>query len=137
MGRSATDAELSKLTGFSLEKCKLLQNFPKSILSLDFEMNENGFSLSQIISGTGPSIEEALDSKESLRDLFAAFAQLDVIERTVVSHIYGLLGATKLTYREVAARLNTTVYDIKNIESKSMQQLRDSLDAVNGNSNPE
>ncbi|HEY9681111.1 MAG TPA: sigma-70 family RNA polymerase sigma factor [Oculatellaceae cyanobacterium] len=128
LGRVPTFEELSQASGFSVEKVLLAMGSDRSPLSLDAVCgDETDTTLADVLEDAAtPSPEETVSATLLVKHLIDAMKNLGAEERKILEHRYGLNLADALPPDQIAARLNITREQLRQMEGKAMQKLRKS-----------
>ena len=128
LGRVPTFEELSQASGFSVEKVLLAMGSDRSPLSLDAVCGEEtDTTLADVLEDAAtPSPEETVSATLLVKHLIDAMKNLGVDERKILEHRYGLNFADALPPDQIAARMNITREQLRQMEGKAMQKLRKS-----------
>jgi RNA polymerase primary sigma factor len=128
LGRVPTFEELSQASGFSVEKVLLAMGSDRSPLSLDATCgDETDTTLADVLEdAASPSPEEAVAATLLVKHLLEALGTLAGDERSVLEHRYGINVADALPPEQLAARMNVTREQLRQMEGKAMQKLRKS-----------
>ncbi|HEY9760734.1 MAG TPA: sigma-70 family RNA polymerase sigma factor [Oculatellaceae cyanobacterium] len=128
LGRVPTFEELSQASGFSVEKVLLAMGSDRSPLSLDAVCgDETDTTLADVLEDAAtPSPEETVSATLLVKHLIDAMKNLGAEERKILEHRYGLNLADALPPDRIAARLNITREQLRQMEGKAMQKLRKS-----------
>jgi RNA polymerase primary sigma factor len=128
LGRVPTFEELSQASGFSVEKVLLAMGSDRSPLSLDAACgDETDTTLADVLEdAASPSPEETVAATLLVKHLLEAMKSLAGDERSVVEHRYGINLADALPTDQLAARMNVTREQLRQMEGKAMQKLRKS-----------
>ena len=121
---------------YTVIRNEILYNLKKTT-SNKRKANYNTISLNQVLASDGekdftledviPSdtdIEEELIKKEELEQLYAALFKLNDKEFKVITYLYGLLGTTELTQKEIAKRFNISQTSIARYKNRAIHRLR-------------
>ena len=128
LNRVPTFEELSRASGFSVEKVLLAMGADRSPLSLDAACgDENDSTLADVLEDAAtPSPEDAVAANSLLKHLLEAMKTLACDERSLLEHRYGINLADALPPEQLAARLNVTKERLRLMESKAINKLRKS-----------
>jgi len=128
LGRVPTFEELSQASGFTVEKVLLAMGSDRSLLSLDAVCSEETeTTLGDVLEDAAtPSPEEAVAATLLVKHLLEAMDSLASDERSVLEHRYGINLVDALSPDQMAARLNITKEQLRQMEGKAMQKLRKS-----------
>jgi RNA polymerase primary sigma factor len=128
LGRVPTFEELSQASGFSVEKVLLAMGSDRSPLSLDATCgDETDTTLADVLEDAAtPSPEETVAATLLVKHLLDAMNTLGNEERSVLEYRYGLNSSDALPSEQLAARMNVTREQLRQMEGKAMQKLRKS-----------
>lgn len=126
--RDATQEELAKLTGLSLDKLQYYLRLMSPVLSLDKPIgDEQENTMGDLIAEKpedSPSVE-ALNEQQALHDtLLSILSDLSPREQQVILLRYGLLDDTPHTLKEVAKTLNITGERVRQIQERALKKMR-------------
>ena len=78
------------------------------------------------------TLEDALYNEQILRIFTDVFQTLDLECQDVLRDSYGLFGAKKLTYKEVASKYEMTLHQVKAYNTKALDIVRSQLEDIIG-----
>ncbi len=125
IGRDPSLAELAEATGIDAGKIQAMEDWARVGSSLDAPLSaERGFSLEQTLVSQFPSPEEIAAGKSEAAWLQRAIAELDDRSAEVIRLRFGLGDRRKHTLEEIGQEFGVTRERIRQIESKTLAELR-------------
>ncbi len=126
LGRTPSDAEVAKATGFPLEQVSGLTQASRPVASLDAPLSEDGeLALGDLIRDNDPGAEEVALLEDRRAAIAQALAVLEEREREVIRLRFGLDGdGRERTLEEVGRVLSLTRERIRQVENKALRRLR-------------
>jgi RNA polymerase sigma factor (sigma-70 family) len=128
LGRSPTTEEIAIETGFSPARVRELSLFSKPVLSLDQAVNSDDGATTTLGDTLADRLgrdvaEEAADAVER-EQVVGLLDELGSLEREVLVARYGLNGGEPIGPTATAARLGTSVRQVRRMEREALDQLR-------------
>ncbi|MFI6498763.1 RNA polymerase sigma factor RpoD/SigA [Nonomuraea typhae] len=125
LGREPLDAELAEAASRSLDEIATLRSFAQETLSLDLAVGENGdASMADLITESDEvGVDEQMEWQALTEDLALVCDTLPAREAFILKFRYGLAGAPKQTYAEIASRLGLTRERIRQLEKQALKRL--------------
>jgi RNA polymerase primary sigma factor len=124
-GRKPTDEELTEATGLSKEARDSLKGLAGVTASLDQPASsDSATTLGDLIA---PSVDDWVGGIEQSMvdaDLHEALEQLSDLQREVVTHRFGLNGATPLSLQATATKMDIGVRRVRRAEEEALAILR-------------
>jgi RNA polymerase primary sigma factor len=117
--------EIAAESGFEPQRVQELLELVQDSVSLETPVGDGESLYGDMIQDT-KSAEPDVETSERLRstELSAALARLDPRQRHVLTHRFGLEGATPQTLEEVGAELGITRERVRQLESRALRELR-------------
>ncbi|MDE3007744.1 MAG: sigma-70 family RNA polymerase sigma factor [Acidobacteriota bacterium] len=124
-GRKPTDDELTEATGMTKAERENLQSLPGVTASLDQPASsDSATTLGDLVA---PSQRDWVgDIEQTMMDnqLHGALEQLSELQREVISHRFGLTGATPLSLQATATKMDIGVRRVRRAEEEALAILR-------------
>ena len=131
LDREPTDEEIAARSELELEEVAALRDLARVSASLDQPVGESETTLGELRAGEAPAVEdEAMDSARE-HDVASALASLPDLEARVLQRRFGTAGEPEATVREIAADLEITQKQVRDLEQSGMTRLVGS-DALSG-----
>ncbi|HMS55192.1 MAG TPA: sigma-70 family RNA polymerase sigma factor [Fimbriimonadaceae bacterium] len=126
LGREATEQEIAKALGISVDKVRLFQQVMVDPISLDTRVGEHDDAcLCDFVVDSHAESEDQIADRTVLRErLDRILNTLTTREREVIEMRFGLLDGTYYTLEQVAEQLDVTKERIRQIESNSLKKLK-------------
>lgn len=126
LGRSPTEAELSKNIDVSASRMKQIGSFATTTSSLDVPLNEDGEDkVKDMLEDLNAASPEDGVSKIFDRELIASFLNgVNPRERRVLDMRFGLNGGKTHTLAEAAKKLKVSRERVRQIENAALKKLR-------------
>ncbi len=129
-GRKPTDDELSEATGMTKAEREHLQSLPGVTASLDQPASsDSATTLGDLVAPSQRDWVGYIEQNMMDHQLRDALAQLTDLQREVLSHRFGLNGATPLSLQATATKMDMGVRRVRRAEEEALALLRDD-DAV-------
>ena len=131
LDREPTDEEIAERSELELEEVAALRDLARVSASLDQPVGESETTLGELRAAEAPAVEdEAMDSARE-HDVESALALLPDLEARVLRRRFGTAGEPEATVREIAADLDITQKEVRELERQGMTRLVSS-DALAG-----
>jgi RNA polymerase primary sigma factor len=126
LGRSPTDGELSRETGWESGRVEQLRSLQKMPLSLDQAAVPEGSRLLHELlpDPQAASPPEALDGLRDREAVDALLTRLDERERAIISRRFGFSGEDRVTLQALARDLGLSRERVRQIERRAFEKLR-------------
>ena len=126
LGRTPTKVELSKRTGFSIDRIRELEMFGQEPNSLESPIGEESDSfLGDFVEDENAVLpEDAAEREDTRRIIFDLLDTLKPREKEVLIERYGLLDDDKKTLEEIGKIHGVTRERIRQIQNKGLRKLR-------------
>eukprot|EP01025_Chloroclados_australasicus_P026485 TRINITY_DN26346_c0_g1_i1.p1 TRINITY_DN26346_c0_g1~~TRINITY_DN26346_c0_g1_i1.p1 ORF type:complete len:606 (-),score=43.28 TRINITY_DN26346_c0_g1_i1:331-1908(-) len=127
--RTPTEEELSKLSGFAVERIRKIRDAMQNPASLQAQVagKQDGASMEEVIEDEGEyqDPEHRIFQQMMHKDIEAALNNLNPKERMILKLRYGIDGGRPHTLEEIGNLLNLTRERVRQIESIAKINLRD------------
>jgi RNA polymerase primary sigma factor len=126
-GEAANIDEISSYCGLDRDETTTLINFPRKVGSLDTTLSaeDMGNTIAFLIEDNINSNPETIILQQSLQDsIERALSSLNLKERDVIAHRFGLGGMKSHTLKEVGNKYQLTKERIRQIENNALVKLR-------------
>ncbi len=120
----ASDAEIAREAGITVDELRALRDAARTVTSLDRPLGEEGdAAFGDLLPSQGPAPEDVVQISLREETLRRALGELSDRERTVVQLRYGIDGGEPTPLREIGRRLGITPERVRQIESKALGRL--------------
>ncbi|HLF99604.1 MAG TPA: sigma-70 family RNA polymerase sigma factor [Acidimicrobiia bacterium] len=120
LGREPTDEEVREAAGATVEEVRRIQNAPRTVVSLDAPIGDDGSDLGEMVAAAGVGVADGVEGDmgaETIREIVAALPDR---QREVLVMRYGLDGEVPLTLEEIGARLGVSRERVRQIEQRAL-----------------
>ena len=125
MGREPTEEEISKDTGFSVEKIRKILNIAQEPISLETPVGDDDSHLRDFLEDVKTASPPEMVSKMNLREqLGHVLSTLTDREARVIEMRFGLRDGNEHTLEEVGQEFQVTRERIRQIEAKALRKLK-------------
>lgn len=127
-GRTATNQEISEITGINLKTVSQVRSIKVEMLSLDTPVGDNGeCNLEEIIPDRANVSPEDIAERRCIQNnIFNELCKLKPRERQILQMRFGLNNTVPRSLEEIAKQFHVSTERIRQIENISLEKLRKS-----------